>query len=134
MIKDSYGRWTFPKGHIESNETLEETARREIAEETGLDEHQLIKRTELGDIEYWFTSPYARDRAQAKDKGPVTIHKFVTYYLFELSNEVELIAQPGEVEAVDWVPLDELLKRNEYEDNIGAIKRTLNWLASHTAA
>ena len=28
--------WSFPKGHIEKNETLEETAKREVLEETGL--------------------------------------------------------------------------------------------------
>lgn len=31
------GHWSFPKGHMEEGETEEETARREIKEETGLD-------------------------------------------------------------------------------------------------
>ena len=30
------GHWAFPKGHVEKKETEEETARREIREETGL--------------------------------------------------------------------------------------------------
>ncbi len=30
------GHWAFPKGHVEKNETEEETALREIREETGL--------------------------------------------------------------------------------------------------
>lgn len=30
------GHWAFPKGHVEKDETEEETARREIREETGL--------------------------------------------------------------------------------------------------
>ena len=30
------GHWGFPKGHVEDRETEEETARREIWEETGL--------------------------------------------------------------------------------------------------
>ncbi len=30
------GHWGFPKGHVETGETEEETARREILEETGL--------------------------------------------------------------------------------------------------
>ena len=31
------GHWSFPKGHVEGNETEEETAKREIMEETGID-------------------------------------------------------------------------------------------------
>ena len=32
----SGGHWSFPKGHVENNETEIETALREIREETGL--------------------------------------------------------------------------------------------------
>ena len=38
LVKNHNGRhWSFPKGHIEENETEEETAIREIKEETNLD-------------------------------------------------------------------------------------------------
>ena len=36
LIKHNVGHWSFPKGHVENNETEEETAKREIMEETGL--------------------------------------------------------------------------------------------------
>jgi 8-oxo-dGTP pyrophosphatase MutT (NUDIX family) len=36
MIQDRLGRWTIPKGHVEEGESLEQTAVREVAEETGL--------------------------------------------------------------------------------------------------
>src|SRR4051812_28386044 len=36
MIQDHKGRWTIPKGHVEKGEKLEQTALREIGEETGL--------------------------------------------------------------------------------------------------
>src|SRR6266550_659602 len=35
--------WVLPKGHVEEGESLEEAARREIYEEAGLDNVQLIK-------------------------------------------------------------------------------------------
>lgn len=36
LLQDVKGRWSIPKGHVESGETLEQTAIREIGEETGL--------------------------------------------------------------------------------------------------
>ena len=36
LARHNGGHWSFPKGHVENNETEEETAMREILEETGL--------------------------------------------------------------------------------------------------
>ena len=36
IVQEQAGAYSFPKGHMESNETEMETARREILEETGL--------------------------------------------------------------------------------------------------
>jgi len=41
MIQDRMGRWTIPKGHVEEGESLEQTALREVAEETGLTQFRL---------------------------------------------------------------------------------------------
>src|SRR5207247_6702768 len=38
LIRDSYKNWGFPKGHLESGEPPAEAARREVGEETGLEE------------------------------------------------------------------------------------------------
>ena len=128
MIKDSYGRWTFPKGHMEKGETLEETARREISEETGISEGVLQLRRELAEINYWFVSNFASDRGSSKE--PVQVHKYVTYFLFEAPYDVELQAQPGEVQEITWVPLESLSQYNEYEDNIETIKKAKLFLES----
>lgn len=37
IIRQVKGHWSFPKGHVENNETDAETALREIKEETGLE-------------------------------------------------------------------------------------------------
>lgn len=36
IIQQVQGHWCFPKGHVEANETEQQTALREIKEETGL--------------------------------------------------------------------------------------------------
>ena len=43
--------WILPKGHVEEGERMEETALREVREETGL-EAEIIDR--LGDVTYWY--------------------------------------------------------------------------------
>lgn len=37
LVKHNAGHWDFPKGHVEKNETEEQTALREVKEETNLD-------------------------------------------------------------------------------------------------
>ena len=60
------GLWALPKGTPDSGETLEETALREVREETGL---SVEIAAPLGHIEYWFTRDAER------------IHKRVYFYL-----------------------------------------------------
>lgn len=86
--------WCLPKGHIEGEETLVETAAREVAEETGIEARVLI---ELGTIDYWFATPDRR------------IHKFVHHYLLEAIGGYLTIDNDRDHEAVDvaWLSLRE---------------------------
>ena len=86
--------WCLPKGHIEGEETLVETAAREVAEETGIEARVLI---ELGTIDYWFATPDRR------------IHKFVHHYLLEAIGGYLTIDNDPDHEAVDvaWLSLRE---------------------------
>jgi 8-oxo-dGTP pyrophosphatase MutT (NUDIX family) len=43
LVYHGKGNWNFPKGHVEKGETLKETAKREIAEETGISELEFVK-------------------------------------------------------------------------------------------
>ena len=50
LVKHTKGHWAFAKGHVEENETEEETALREIKEETGLNNLKVVATGGLGRI------------------------------------------------------------------------------------
>lgn len=85
--------WCLPKGHVEGRETLEQTAVREVCEETGIQGRVL---TSLGSIEYWFTTASSR------------VHKVVHHYLLEATGGELTTENDPDHEAIDvaWVPLN----------------------------
>lgn len=99
---DRRGRmlWSLPKGHIELGETAEQTAIREVAEETGISGSVLAA---LGRIDYWFVTDGRR------------VHKTVHHYLMRFLGG-ELSDDDLEVAEVAWVPLQELPTRLAYAD------------------
>ncbi|OCB35308.1 NUDIX hydrolase [Mycobacterium parascrofulaceum] len=99
---DRRGRmlWSLPKGHIELGETAEQTAIREVAEETGIRGSVLAA---LGRIDYWFVTDGRR------------VHKTVHHYLMRFSGG-ELSDDDLEVAEVAWVPIHELPAKLAYAD------------------
>lgn len=99
---DRRGRmlWSLPKGHIEMGETAEQTAIREVAEETGIQGSVLAA---LGSIDYWFVTEGRR------------VHKTVHHYLMRFLGG-ELSDDDVEVTEVAWVPIGDLPARLAYAD------------------
>jgi 8-oxo-dGTP pyrophosphatase MutT (NUDIX family) len=83
--------WTLPKGTPALHETTEETALREVAEETGL----TVKITgHLPSIQYTFV------------QGGTRIHKTVHYFLMEPTGG-DLAQHDHEFAEVRWIAFDE---------------------------
>ena len=81
------GHWSFPKGHVEGDETELETARREIKEETGLD--VILDQTFRETVTY---SP-RRDT-----------QKIVVYFL-ALARNYDFVRQEEEIADIRWVDI-----------------------------
>lgn len=106
--------WCLPKGHLEGEETAEEAAIREIAEETGITGRVL---RHLATIDYWFSGTDRR------------VHKVVHHFLLEaLYGELTTENDPDqEAEKVEWIHLDRVPARLAYpnERRIIAVARDI---------
>ncbi|MFI0433176.1 MAG: NUDIX hydrolase [Candidatus Nanopelagicales bacterium] len=112
---DRRGRmvWSLPKGHIEEGETREETAVREITEETGIEGQVLC---ELGTIDFTFVAEGRR------------IHKTVHHFLLERTGG-EVSTEDIEVADVAWVALADVSDRLTYADERRLMARVPQLLA-----
>ncbi len=104
---DRRGRklWSLPKGHIETGETAEQAAVREVEEETGISG---VIMAELGTIDFWFVAERRR------------VHKTVRHYLLRATGG-ELSDADVEVAEVAWVPLPEITAQLAYPDERGLV-------------
>lgn len=116
---DRRGRllWSLPKGHIEDGETTEQTAVREVAEETGIRGEVVVP---LGTIDYWFVAD-----------GTRRVHKTVHHFLL-VARSGELSDEDVEVTEVAWVPLAELDDRLAYADERRLVRKARQLLSEQT--
>jgi len=91
-------RWGLPKGAVAAGETSEAAALREVQEETGL-EARIVKA--LDTIEYFFRA------------GDTLIRKRVDFYLMTHVGG-DLKPQLSEVDDVEWVELNEAIRRASF--------------------
>jgi 8-oxo-dGTP pyrophosphatase MutT (NUDIX family) len=99
--------WTLPKGTPDPGETREQTALREVREETGLE----VRITgPLDSIEYWFVQSGTR------------IHKTVHYFLMEPTGG-DLEGHDHEFDDVRWIPFDQAATMLTFETERALVAR-----------
>lgn len=103
------GVWGLPKGTPREGEDIEETALREVNEETGL-EVAIVER--IGEIHYWFSRP----------KGNVRYRKTVHHYLMRpLGGSVA--EHDHEYDTVEWFPVEQALKTLSYANEVEVARK-----------
>jgi ADP-ribose pyrophosphatase YjhB (NUDIX family) len=102
LIQDSKGRWTIPKGHIEEGEPARDTAKREITEETGLAEMNVLDW--LGKINFRYR------------RGNSLVLMTTEIFLVEGLGDTDKIKPEKWMTSLGWLPANDALAKIEYED------------------
>ena len=104
----------LPKGHPDGDETAEQAAAREVAEEAGVTGRLIA---DLGDVHYHY-----------ERKGRA-VHKVVRFFLFEYESG-DVADHDHEIEHADWIPLAEAAERLTYEGEREMVRRAMSQLAT----
>jgi ADP-ribose pyrophosphatase YjhB (NUDIX family) len=102
LIQDAKDRWTIPKGHIEEGERANETAEREIMEETGLQEM---------DVKSWLGKINFKYRRQNS-----LVLMTTQIYLVQAQGDTNALTKEEWMNGIEWMPVNEALDKIEYED------------------
>ncbi len=105
--------WGFPKGHIEPGETNEETAIREVFEETGIKIKVL---------------PNFKKFSEYTIQG--RIEKAVSIFLAE-TNDIEYTIQAEEIEECGWFSYCDALKTLNYENDKRILEQAKQYLSTN---
>ncbi len=119
MVQYRHGHWEFPRGHQEDGETLEQTARREIAEETGLTNVRIMPDF-MEKMSFSYTAKGQEREERIAEKRCIFIHKKVVFYLAETrGQEVKL---SHEHQNYAWLPFRAALAKLTFDNG----RRILN--------
>ena len=102
LIQDGKDRWTIPKGHIEPGETAQQTTRREIGEEAGM--HEM-------DILGWLGKIYFKYRRIDK-----LVLMTTQIYLVRAKGDTDDITKEDWMKDIRWFKFHDALEAIEYED------------------
>ena len=116
LLHYTAGHWDFPKGNQEKNEKDEQTAAREVTEETGIEDIEFMDGFK-DTVKYFFK------------KGEETVYKEVYYFLAQSAKEqVEL---SNEHMGYAWVNYEHADKKLTYNTSKELLKKANDFLTKH---
>ncbi|MEK6967131.1 MAG: NUDIX domain-containing protein [Nanoarchaeota archaeon] len=95
------GHWDFPKGHVEEKEAEPDTIKREVREETGIDDIELVPNFKEK-IQYYY---------KLKEE---LMHKEVVFYLAK--TETEQVKISFEHIGYIWLPYDKAMEKLTFKN------------------
>lgn len=118
LVSVRQGRyWCLPKGIIDQGETPEQTALREVQEESGLTGRIVDS---LGQINYWY---YIRGE---NTKCRKTVHFFLMEYV-----EGSTSQHDREVDEARWFPIEAALRKISFKGDRAILEKAASLLGNH---
>lgn len=118
MIQDKVGRWSIPKGHVEEGESLEQTAVREIGEETGLTELKVLEK--LDKLHFFY-----------RKEGKLIFMTTFVFLIEALGDTDAIVPERNEgIADVKWFDAEKALELIEYKETQKLFKIGLAKLAA----
>lgn len=102
LIQDAKNRWTIPKGHVEEGEEPKDTAKREIQEETGLQEMKVMN---------WLGKVNFRYR-----RGHTLVLMTMHIYLVQGLGDTNKLHGEDWLSDIKWLPAQEAMDKIAYDD------------------
>lgn len=115
LIQHNAGHWAFPKGHADEGETEIQTARRELREETGINDVMLI------------TTPTFEEHYRVNRKGEPR-EKLVRYWIGYV-RDLRVRPQETEVQAYKWATLAEARQLITYTQSRKLLEEVVKYLS-----
>ena len=112
----------LPKGLVDPGEEPEQTAQREVREETGLTATSITK---LGDIKYVYVRSWGDGQR---------VFKIVSFYLFRYqSGQIDDVSREMRVEVKRalWIPLEDAPRQLAYRGERDVVRKAQKYLQSH---
>ncbi len=106
LVRNHNGRnYSFPKGHVEKGETEQQTAIREVKEETGLDIEIIDSFREVADY-----CPFGK------------IRKRVVFFMAQTMSD-RVTVQREEIDSYIWVDLEEAHTKCTYDNDLRVVRK-----------
>jgi 8-oxo-dGTP pyrophosphatase MutT (NUDIX family) len=116
LDRPSRGEVRLPKGHVEEGESLVEAALREVCEEAGYADLEVV--ADLGSQQVQFVDAY-RQRQVTRDER---------YFLMRLRDARQVEREEQERQFIPiWLPAGEALARLTFEAEREFVRRALRW-------
>jgi 8-oxo-dGTP pyrophosphatase MutT (NUDIX family) len=115
LLHQTQGHYSFPKGHQEKGENDEETAVRELEEESGIKKEDII-----------FEKEFKTFMKYSFKHGNEIIFKIVNFFLAK--SKTKKIKLSGEHTDFLWLHYEEALKKLEFENSKLILKKANSYL------